>query len=703
MTDTFSHLHSNPVLEVIPSGSANSDFSDPNAGMPSDVAAFLAQPQLPDEVGRLGGYRVLKLLGEGGMGYVFLAEDGALQRAVALKVMKPDVICEENAKERFFREARAAARVKHDHVITIHQVGEERGVPYLALEYLEGYSLDKALKERGEVSLKEAVRITREIASGLQAAHRQGLIHRDIKPANIWLEAPDGRVKILDFGLARHLVEDTHLTKTGEVVGTPAYMSPEQARDRGIDHRSDLFSLGIILYRLCCGQQPFHGSTTMAILTSLAVDDPIMPSQHNRLIPIYLEQVILRLLEKEASNRYQSAQELVEALAAIENRAGIVGQLQAATEVSNLAPPSVMRAVPRADEETPMERMLAVKTSVTPPPPSEPAEAPQSKTRLFFVAGLLGFCVASMWVIVFKGQNRAPVGMHDEAPPENVEPAPIKPRERPQRVGEAPPTAMAPFETKQARGFQDAWAKHLGEPVEFENSIRMPLVLIPPGKFMMGAPDNEPSSTKGEVPQHEVDITRPFYLGATEVTQEQYERVMKSNPSKFKKDVGGGPNHPVEQISWLDADAFCQKLSSLPEEAAAGRVYRLPTEAEWEYACRAGTQTAYFQATRPLGDYAWYQENTSKTQPVRQRQPNPWGLFDMTGNVWEWCSDYYQETYYEQKESKDPSGPLAGADRVMRGGAWSTPARSCRSAYRTGLVPVFRHETFGFRVCYTIN
>jgi serine/threonine protein kinase len=212
-----------------------------------DELSFLETPQAQDELGRLAHYRVLKELGRGGMGCVLLAEDTKLQRHVALKVMLPRFARDARAKERFLREARAAARIKHDHVITIFQVDEANGVPFIALEFLEGAPLDKYLKNKGALPLALALRIAREMAEGLAAAHQQGLIHRDIKPGNVWLEAPKGRVKILDFGLARAAADDTHLTQSGAIVGTPAFMAPEQARGEKVDGRCDLFSLGVVL------------------------------------------------------------------------------------------------------------------------------------------------------------------------------------------------------------------------------------------------------------------------------------------------------------------------------------------------------------------------------------------------------------------------------------------------------------------------
>jgi len=224
-------------------------------------------------------------------------------------------------------------------------------------------------------------------------------------------------------------------------------------------------------------------------------------------------------------------------------------------------------------------------------------------------------------------------------------------------------------------------------PVELPESasaIGMEFKLIPAGKFTMGENDEA----------HEVTLTEPFMMGVHEVTQAQYEQVMKNNPSKFK-----GADHPVEMVTWHDAVEFCRKLSELPAEKAAGNVYRLPTEAEWEYACRAGTTTMYSfgDDESDLCDYGWSRENSDgKTHPVGSKLPNAWGLYDMHGNVWEWCQDWLGD--YPRGSVTDPSGATSGSSRVYRGGSWDYTAEICRSAYRNGNVPSYRYFNFGFRV-----
>src|SRR5215471_12816927 len=244
---------------------------------------FLASPQAADELGRLASYRVLDVLGTGGMGVVFHAEDLHLRRPVALKVMRPSLATSAEFHRRFLREARLAAAVDHEHVVTVYQVGEDRGVPFLAMQLLRGQTLEQRLERAGgRLPLPEVLRVGREIAAGLAAAHARGLVHRDIKPANVWLEQGRGRVRIVDFGLARGSEPDAQLTQAGAVIGTPAYMAPEQATGAAVDARCDLFSLGAVMYRAATGLSPFGDRDTLAILSALATRTPVPP---HRVVP----------------------------------------------------------------------------------------------------------------------------------------------------------------------------------------------------------------------------------------------------------------------------------------------------------------------------------------------------------------------------------------------------------------------------------
>jgi formylglycine-generating enzyme required for sulfatase activity len=281
-----------------------------------------------------------------------------------------------------------------------------------------------------------------------------------------------------------------------------------------------------------------------------------------------------------------------------------------------------------------------------------------------------------------------------------------------------PSLIVAPFDARTAEKHQQKWAQYLGAPVRTTNSIGMKLMLIPAGEFMMGSPDSEKGRAKDEH-QHAVRITKPFYLSACEVTQEEYQRVMGRNPSFFSPSVDFGEQvsgrdtrrFPVENVTWQNAVEFCQKLSSLAEEKRASHVYRLPTEAEWEYTCRAGTTTPFhfgFQLNgrdaNCNGDYPYGTEmkgpNLMRTTKVGSYPPNAFGLYDMHGNVWEWCQDWYGYDYYWESPVVDPQGPSSeAADRVIRGGGWSNAAdRGCRAAGRSRIEPRDRFDYLGFRV-----
>lgn len=225
--------------------------------------------------------------------------------------------------------------------------------------------------------------------------------------------------------------------------------------------------------------------------------------------------------------------------------------------------------------------------------------------------------------------------------------------------------------------------------LDLGKKVTMKMVLIPAGKFMMGSPEGEEGRFNNEGPQHEVVISKPFYMAIWEVTQEQYEQIMGKNPSKFQCKA-----NPVEMVSWEEATEFCKKVS-----AKTGKTVRLPTEAEWEHACRAGSKTRFgFGDDDDLGDYAWYKNNSdSKPHTVAQKKANNWGLYDMHGNLWEWCSDWYADSYANASKS-DPTGPACGSYRVLRGGCWSNSPQGCRSALRGGGSPVNRCDVSGFRV-----
>jgi formylglycine-generating enzyme required for sulfatase activity len=311
-----------------------------------------------------------------------------------------------------------------------------------------------------------------------------------------------------------------------------------------------------------------------------------------------------------------------------------------------------------------------------------------------------------------------------------------------------PLPAIAPFNAQQARAYQDAWAKHLGVPVEHTNSLGMKFILIPPGEFTMGSTPAEIEEAlkaaagdeewkkqwreciKNEAPQHKVILTQPIYLGVHEVTQAQYEKLMGQNPSHFAatgpgKDAVVGVDtsaHPVEMVSWNDAAEFCAKLSEKEKlkpfcfrdgetvTMLEGTGYRLPTEAEWEFACRGGMTTKYWTGDKDdeLVRAAWFGTNSGgRTHAVGELKANPFGLLDIHGNVWEWVQDWWEATYYGQFQGKpalDPNGPSsAGSLRVIRGGSLYSTAYHCRASNRDGNVPTRRDAGVGFRAALVVG
>ncbi|HAA49118.1 MAG TPA: hypothetical protein DCE43_05320 [Planctomycetaceae bacterium] len=274
---------------------------------------FLTASDDPELLGVLGTYRVRRIIGHGGMGVVLEAEDAALKRVVAIKVLAAHVVEAAGAVRRFVREARAAAAVTHENVVTVYAVEQSEGIPYLVMEYVEGVSLEQRIRSRGRLDPREVVRTAIQIASGLAAAHARNLIHRDIKPGNILLEQKTGRAKISDFGLA-HVADKADVIRPDLLVGTPEYMAPEQARGEVVDHRSDLFSLGSVIYAMCSGQTPFAAASTRAVITSVAGAEIDDVSELSPETPDWLVDVIRRLHAETPADRFQSAAEVARVL-----------------------------------------------------------------------------------------------------------------------------------------------------------------------------------------------------------------------------------------------------------------------------------------------------------------------------------------------------------------------------------------------------
>jgi len=598
----------------------------------------------------LGRYELLEELGRGAMGVVYKARDPQIDRLVALKVLATapglDPGEAQQHRERFQREARAAGRLAHPNIVTIHDVGEDQGRIFLVMELVQGHALDRILRTRRPLPLDEVLAIGEQVASALDYAHRHGIIHRDVKPANILLSA-EGRVKVTDFGIARITGADT--TQAGQTFGTPSYMSPEQVQGLTLDGRSDIFSLGAVLYEVLSGERAFQGETLSTIIYRILHEEPIPLRRHNPTLPAALETCLQKALAKDPAARYALATEVARDL-----RMAVEG-------------PAV--SVP-AD----------VPTQTTVPLPARRPSRPGARPRRFLwptmVAGGMALAVAAVLLAVWGRAFRIP--------------------ERPT----TPPSSQAPItEAGKARTIPDEAVrrKTSAEGVRPPGAIQrrgadeVEMVYVPAGTFAMG--DTHGDGEDDERPAHPVTLSA-FWLDRAEVTNAQFARFVKvardSGLARGDRWVleAGKDQYPVVNIPWRVAVAYCRW---------AGK--RLPTEAEWEYAARGTDGRKY-----PWGD-AWDDRRarfdgnrgSQGAAPVGSYPTggSPFGALDMAGNVWEWVSTLYRPYPYVSRDGRESASTQ---DRhVFRGGSWDLYPWDLRASNREFGEPGYRSVYIGFR------
>jgi formylglycine-generating enzyme required for sulfatase activity/predicted Ser/Thr protein kinase len=663
-----------------------------------------ADRELPEQFGR---YRIIRRLGAGGMGSVYLAEDTRLKRKVALKVAHIGGSKIRHVLGRFYREAEAAAGLDHPGLCKVYDVGEIDNVHYLTMEYIEGTTLADLIDGKSNVSQRHAAAIIGNLALALQEAHAKSVVHRDLKPANVMIRQTGRKAPVIvDFGLAQQVnTSGMRLTRTGQVIGTPYYMSVEQVKGErdAIGPGCDIYALGVILYELLTGQVPFDGANPMAVISQILTKQATLPSTLRPDLDPRLEAICLKAMAKEIGDRYTSMAELGAAL----------NDYLLSSAVASSSPSPARPDWPAAgssrhqDSDTLMDQFFeelasenaaapiidsrprAKAKSIVPPVPGHGDESRRPRWPLIAAAAGLGLILLGF--IIYVNADRIHRGTDFGAPKSKSN---VAEEEGKKNVD----ITVQPKEVEP----REEWVSP---------ATNLKFVLIPSGSFQMGSPDDDKDALDDEKPRHSVRITRPFYLGVSEVTQGQYRAVTGKNPSSFK-----GPDElPVEQVSWLDAVAFCNELSrkenlapfyviegadvAVPDWNAAG--YRLPTEAEWEYACRAGSSTRYNfgDDAASLVEYAWDHLNSrGKTHPVREKRPNAWGLFDMHGNVWEWCWDSYDGDSYANVPEVNPHGPASTSLRVRRGGSYVLNPCDQRSAFRARYYRDFRTHDVGFRV-----
>lgn len=710
----------------------------------------------------IGRFRIIRQLGSGGFGAVYLCHDPRLDRNVAIKVPHAARLKDESIRQRFVREAKAAAGLNHPNICRVHEVSEADGGDFIVMEYVEGHPLTHYVS-RGGVQPRQAALLVRKLAIALDEAHSRGIIHRDIKPANVIINAR-GEPVVMDFGLARmeRTADEPSLTHSGAILGSPAYMSPEQARG-AIDEMgpaADIYSLGVVLYELLCGMRPFQGSTVEIIGSILHVDPP-PPSRHRPDLDPSIVAICMKAMAKKATDRHASMKEFAASLGGY-----LKGQSKPASAESSASVESLSTIVASNLNQPvpippPKQQQIVVQPDVrrlVPHPPKKGRQPSRNRANIntlvvvacALVALIVGTYLAS--TLFFPANGKKVSDRRKKTPAAAGKSTIPEPGKGTDAVAGAKPTepapAIAPFSAAEAKAYQEAWAKHLGVPVEYENSLGMKFRLIPPGEFTMGSDSSVverglalvgenkqwPPLFRSESPKHKVRLTRPVYLGVHEVRQIDYEAITGYNPSMFAptgflKDAEKGldtSNHPVERTSWYAATDFCTKLSQkeqlkpqYPYNSPSGQTvatvdgngYRLPTEAEWEFACRAGVTTKYSTGDDDAGlsQTAWIGGNSGgRTHPVGELKANSFGIHDMHGNAWEWVQDWWAETYYQQFQEQpaiDPLGPASGDMRVVRGGDRNQdnlPFFS-RASLRFAMGPATNNFPCGFRVALTVE
>lgn len=580
----------------------------------SSEAKTLIQPSsLPSIVSPLSRYTIIKELGRGGMGVVYQVMDTNLNQIVAVKMLLDKNMDSINLK-RFMREAEISANLSHPNIVQVYGFGTTPQV-YISMEYIEGRSFHELLANK-DYPLRSKLEILQQVCDAVHYGHQKKIVHRDLKPQNIMVTR-DNIAKVMDFGLAKNLsMQSLKLSKTGQFMGTPQYMSPEQADGRKLDHRSDIYSLGIILYQILTGRTPYDSDNIINILDQLAYNKPTLPQELNPEVPKDLQMVCMKCLKKNPQDRYASAKLLRDDIHAyLENRPIAI---------------SKNKTIKRTKQWMQRNQMIA-------------------GVLVTLALGIL-FLIAGM----AKEQYEQAQWSHLNAAGFTF-------------LREA---------TYTCNGITNTVKEYR------HNSTGMEFVLIPGGTFTMG-------SSHGDSDEKIVRVVTlsPYLISKTEVTQGIWKKVMGNHPSYFKK----GDSYPVEQISWDECQIFCKKTG-----------LQLPSEPQWEYAARGGSTTKYYFGDFPdqAGNYSWYGDNAGRTtHPVAQKFPNAYGIYDMCGNVYEWCQNWYSHSYKQSSPTIDPLGPSSGYAHVCRGGSWNTSADYLRSANRNWFM--FSSSHLGFRVCWS--
>ncbi len=615
-----------------------------------------------DLVGQhLGQYRIEARVARGATSTIYKAYQEKLDRYVAVKVLSPHFIDEPGFLDRFHQEARAVARLDHPNILPVYDFDQVGEIVYIVMKYVNTGTLRNVMS--GPLDLPYTIEIVTQVGLALGYAHKQGVVHRDVKPGNILIA--DGNWALLtDFGLAKMLETNQRLTRTGTGVGTPEYMSPEQAQGKPTDGRADLYSLGVMLYEMLTGRLPFESESGIAVALK-HVNDPVKsPCEYRPDLPPALEQVILKALEKDPDQRYPTAEAMLTALT------------RAASPM--LTPEAIVQPVGAAQP-------------IGGPTPAKPS---------------MRLKLAAWWLVLRRRANRRAIGivlgvvlllLLGAA----VAPALLRGFTSPASLAATPADKAALASADSITSTTTSLPASATAPAitaTLEISATPPgLALIPAGSFTMGAVSGEFDAD--ETPPHAVYLD-DYYIDVVEVTNAQFARFANGSGYQTDAEKAGdattwrtfnAPDRqrfPVIFVSWNDAARYC---------AWVGK--RLPTEAEWEKAARGATKRIY-----PWGDT--FNSSFANTvdagvgQPVAvasQSARSPYGLYDVVGNVWEHVQDWYDGGYYTDSPKANPRGPASGPFKVIRGGSFKTPSDRATTTARETISPDSRGDDVGFR------
>ena len=649
-------------------------------------------------------FEIIKVLGKGGFGITYLGRDTNIDHLVAIKEYLPTAFSSRDDNnevrpnspadaekfewglDRFLKEAQILARFRHPCIVRVVSFFRDANTAYMVMEYVEGEGMDTLLRKRKTLPEKELKKLLPMLLDGLEVLHGSDFIHRDIKPPNILIRKNNGHPVILDFGSARQSVADqggqmTSLLSMG--------YSPFEQYDSSGDRQgpwSDIYAMGGVLYRAISGQKPKDAAVRIA--ARLRSDpDPMKPAVEvgkGRYSPSFLEAVdqALMVLENE---RPQSIREWRPFLISDQKKGSDAGS-KSAKGTQPAQTPATSKGVEISVQPQQKRKKSSWRSFIASMNEFETQADPQKSAPGSASQPSDSISVTQKKADLKPAPLPASAKLDTQPATAKRSATAIKEKSPPSTPPASSPGKPALIEPPPVRQPGALWI----EPV-----TKVAFLWIPTGQFKMGSDAKEPGRKIDEGPQHTVRI-KGFWLGKYPVTWGKWRRVMGNYPLGMYENAK--INFPVERVRGDDIQRFLRNFNRLTNKKYH---FRLPTEAEWEYAMRAGTETLFpfGDDEKRLADHAWFKSNAGgQTHRVGEKKPNPWGLQDMAGNVWERVEDWYDAVYYQKSPPENPRGSTTAETRVVRGGCWNSPLAECRPANRHQFAGHVNSSTLGFRL-----